>query len=567
MIKRLLILSLISVVLIVAAYAPLAPGATLAWYDDDSSLIPNGQIFTPTVTLEFTLTPEPTVTETATRTLTPLPTDTRTATVTRTRTATATSTATRTPTLTPTLAATSSMTPTATIPSTGTATVTRTASPTSTATATYTATSTPSPSGTAPPTTTATATHTSTSTPSPSGTAPPAATPTETATAPPGPTSTATATPTWTATPTGSATSSETATPTATPTVTQTATPTATPTTEYLIFAPLLAKIAPDAPGPFSVSSELLARDQVRLTWTVSASATSYNIWRSRSANLSGAEAFALGVPGPSYQLGFAHLPIGVYYVYVDAVNAWGRTRSNVVSIEILPPPTPTPVPGIFGRVTHGGSPAAGVLLRVRFYNGSAYSTAAETTTDVNGDYRFTNVGSLGSGQHYYVLYPNVEQTSSRLFIWASFRINAYTTGTSAAGGDFDIKNVELAAPPNNTRVSLPATFRWNRRGIAGDGFAFQFFELDPGTRAWASANLGDVDGFTVTGLPSDARTGRDYGWSVIVYNNQRDASNYGLAYYYRVVRFESGLLTDEEPSLQPLTLDDALSVVERTPQ
>ena len=61
----------------------------------------------------------------------------------------------------------------------------------------------------------------------------------------------------------------------------------------------------------------------------------------------------------------------------------------------------------ISGRVLYNGSPAGGVGLEMRFYNGSAWSTQASTTTAGNGTYQFTNLPSLSSGQSYYVRYLN----------------------------------------------------------------------------------------------------------------------------------------------------------------
>jgi hypothetical protein len=49
--------------------------------------------------------------------------------------------------------------------------------------------------------------------------------------------------------------------------------------------------------------------------------------------------------------------------------------------------------------------------------------------------------------------------------------------------------------------------------------------------------DLGNVNTFYMTSLPSGAVFGKQYGWSVRVYNG---SDSYGEAYYYRTVTFQS---------------------------
>ncbi len=167
------------------------------------------------------MTPTPTVTESATPTPTPTQTSTPTSTDTATRTATGTPTITNTP------SATRTHTPTRTPTLTHTPTDTPTETPTETPTPTPTETLTPTPSHTLPsgaPTFTPTNTPTITNTPT--------RTPTLTSTPTQTPSFTPTSTPTFTNTPTSTPTPTHTstATPTHTSTPTRTFTPTITPT-------------------------------------------------------------------------------------------------------------------------------------------------------------------------------------------------------------------------------------------------------------------------------------------------------------------------------------------------
>src|SRR5262249_40682558 len=120
--------------------------------------------------------------------------------------------------------------------------------------------------------------------------------------------------------------------------------------------------------------------------------------------------------------------------------------------------------PGIYGRVTQNGAPAAGVSLELRFYNGSGWYTQGFATTDAKGKYLFSNPPNLGPGQRYYVLFRNTEQTAGRLWVWATPNLTAYASGSTTVLADFDIADIELVAPEPEEVVDLPYRFRWTRR-------------------------------------------------------------------------------------------------------
>ncbi len=75
----------------------------------------------------------------------------------------------------------------------------------------------------------------------------------------------------------------------------------------------------------------------------------------------------------------------------------------------------PEVVPGLTGKVTINGVPIGGISLDLRFYDGSNFSTVASTTTGTDGNYLFSGVPALQTGQFYYVRYPNNEEDNTRL--------------------------------------------------------------------------------------------------------------------------------------------------------
>jgi hypothetical protein len=210
------------------------------------------------------------------------------------------------------------------------------------------------------------------------------------------------------------------------------------------------------------------------------------------------------------------------------------RTPTATRTPTGTPTPTPTTSPGIFGKMTYDGAGAAGIALTLRHWNGSSWSTAATSDTDDQGNYRFTGAPSLGSGQLYYVRYGFNTSDDRYLFAWYGPDIPSYSAGQGAAGGDFDIANVDMLSPAPGATVSLPATFTWEPRGIASDTYGWGLF--DPTSDdAWWTDDIGAVSSFQLTALPDGAVYGHVYGWHVYVFDGP---DSYGSSFYYQTVTF-----------------------------
>lgn len=203
------------------------------------------------------------------------------------------------------------------------------------------------------------------------------------------------------------------------------------------------------------------------------------------------------------------------------------------------PTNTPTTTPandGIHGRVTYQRAAAPAIELQLRFYDGAKTTTAATTTTDSEGRYRFPSAASLDSGQEYWVRFRSPDNP---LYVarWQTASITAYTSGSTVSGGDFDIANVILLSPPDDATTALPVTFTWQQRGIPGDTYRLAFYDLDTDDY-WYTADLGNVGSHTVTSLWPDAVYGRKYGWVVWVF---KGPDSFGESYYYREITFLAG--------------------------
>jgi len=207
--------------------------------------------------------------------------------------------------------------------------------------------------------------------------------------------------------------------------------------------------------------------------------------------------------------------------------------------------------------------------LILRYYNGSAWSTwGSPVATDSSGNYRFTGVPSLGSGQTYYVKYSNGANgnadSTNYLAFWNSFSITSYTAGTNVAGGGFDIANISLSSPGPGATVPLPQAFSWVRRtATTSDSYEWDVFDPNDGNPYAYTAPLGYVSGITVNGLPSGFSYGVQYAWNVWAIGPDGGT---GASYYTRYVTFSSSaaespeVMSRDQPTNQ-LNLDKLIEL------
>jgi hypothetical protein len=179
-------------------------------------------------------------------------------------------------------------------------------------------------------------------------------------------------------------------------------------------------------------------------------------------------------------------------------------------------------------------------------WDGSNSALADATITDGQGRYRFTSAPALSPGESYYVRFGPNDVDPRYVYAWIGPDIMSYMPGTSVAGGDFDIADVALLAPADEARVTLPSTFTWQTRGLAGDSYVFRVFELDPDGLAWSTRGLGDADSFTLTGPGEQMVYGTEYAWHVLVYAGP---DSFGQSYDARRVTFLDSGGAGEAPS------------------
>jgi hypothetical protein len=217
----------------------------------------------------------------------------------------------------------------------------------------------------------------------------------------------------------------------------------------------------------------------------------------------------------------------------------------------------PPPPRGIYGLVTQNGVPTAGITVTLQLREGSDTILVESVTTDANGNYSFLNAPTLGSGQRYFVFYPNAENVASRLSFWAGFLIDGYTAGDEVPGTDFDIANITLVNPPPAAVVTLPTTFTWNPRpATPGDSYELNLIGDEPEdedeTYFYTNPPLGYVNSYTLDTLPDTMVYDETYAWTVWAYGpgGTFAGGNFGASYLAYVFTFVESAAPSHIPTV-----------------
>lgn len=189
---------------------------------------------------------------------------------------------------------------------------------------------------------------------------------------------------------------------------------------------------------------------------------------------------------------------------------------------------------GVFGKVFVQNKPASDVALSLNYNDGAGWSIVASTRTDALGRYLFNDANTLAPGQAYYVSFGQNETNPAYVFAWYGPPIDTYRRGENMNGGDFDIADVKLVSPQSGVTAALPATFKWQRRGLTGETYRLVIIDFQQGT-FWRSFDLGDTDTYVLEDLSPGMAFGRQYGWYVEVY---AEPDSFGESFAVHDIRF-----------------------------
>jgi hypothetical protein len=269
----------------------------------------------------------------------------------------------------------------------------------------------------------------------------------------------------------------------------------------WTVYLPLVLKRwppIPDAPvlNPISNADD---DGNYTVTWNAADLATSYTLQEADNA------AFANPVQrysGSNTDWATSTNSGGTYYYRVKASSSWGDSGwSNLQAVVALP--------GIHGRVTYQGAPAAGIVVDLLYD-----LSLIHTTTQADGTYYFSN---LTPGTFYHVDYDNESNVPTYIRHCSGSNLPAYTSGARQVGSDYDIANIVLQSPPSGATIAVPYTFKWTPRpGVPSDSYSLEIFDAGY-TNVWNARDLGYVGQYTLNSLPNELKYPHPYMWWVWV--------------------------------------------------
>ena len=214
--------------------------------------------------------------------------------------------------------------------------------------------------------------------------------------------------------------------------------------------------------------------------------------------------------------------------------------NQSLAALTPGPTQTPTPAPGVFGRVLRAGAPVTNVTLNLwKGDERTFWNFVGSAIPGPDGCYLFANVGTLDGGLIYMVNYRNTAAVPNPgpgyLYYWGGNRIAAYQAGTRVHGGDFDLVDLRLVAPADGASLALPATFCWEPRPVIGDIYQLVLDVPATGTYGLWVAPAG-ANCITVDSLPPNLPPGSPLRWSIYILLPGNVPYNYGVTYESRTV-------------------------------
>lgn len=202
---------------------------------------------------------------------------------------------------------------------------------------------------------------------------------------------------------------------------------------------------------------------------------------------------------------------------------------------------------GLGGRVNLNGAGISGISLDLRFFNGSAWSTVATTTSSADGTYSFLNVPYLSPGQYYYVRYLN-STGPGRVCCWATRLLNSNSNGTTVASGNIDIADIALQSPNPGETISVYVPLQWaTRYASPSDSYELDLYDPYNANTYWYSSPLGYTGSAAINHSLAGFNPHQLYAWYIGVFSPD---GGYGESYYARGVYFDDTIKPGSQPEM-----------------
>lgn len=209
-------------------------------------------------------------------------------------------------------------------------------------------------------------------------------------------------------------------------------------------------------------------------------------------------------------------------WIFVLWAVSWGAVPS-VLAADVPQPQHTVYLPlllhqpcgvSVSGLVTRNALAAPGLPLQLK----QGAVVLAETVTGSNGRYAFAPV-SMPAGQSYTVEFVNTGAIADTLGYWSqALEVPDELGCATFTAPEFDVADLRLTAPIDDSLLTLPATFYWQRRSFSpGDRYIFHLIDPTGGVVIWYSVPVGYADRYTLDALPENYQYGVDYYWQVFI--------------------------------------------------
>lgn len=234
--------------------------------------------------------------------------------------------------------------------------------------------------------------------------------------------------------------------------------------------------------------------------------------------------------PNPGYDFLQWWIWQGEWHIYTSNPLLLDINQDTYVLAEFRPVGT-----SIYGRVNWYGNGIADVPLELRFFDGDTFTTIATTTTDIEGNYDFTGIPSLGPDQLYYVRFLNETGNPDFLWGWWGNYITEHFAGESVRGGDFDISEVPLNSPDTPDDQYFPVDFAWSPRGwYPEEGYIVEIWNDEEWYWSPLQGNVGSLE---LDRLPPEITAATDSWWDLVILAKD----GYGVSWDMHQLKFGEG--------------------------
>ncbi len=229
------------------------------------------------------------------------------------------------------------------------------------------------------------------------------------------------------------------------------------------------------------------------------------------------------------------HRRILIAALMLLAPALWVASLATASTPSAVPQAPQATIDSVYGQVLANGQPVSNVNVFLELTAGGVTSNVITATTTITGYYEFPNPPALQQDERYNVVF-GPQNDPAYLSQWVGPDILDTDTGT-VFGGNLQVADVTLVAPPDNATVTFPVTFQWQPRPIDTESYYVIFLdpETDTGLPSSPVGHTGSLTLNSLTDVPG-LQAGKQYAWFIGIDYYDPD-NNYNYSYGYSLAR------------------------------